>query len=180
MHDAFEEFKTVNANGKTVLGFYAFEKMAQRYANNLWTATELRVMFDCIPRALPDYLSYNEFEAALEIAIPEKAIKTSQYPEPRRQAEEQRIVAKVHDWLHRRGYPAEDGFERLLRSVSRGQQKSLRRYDFQKAIKQEDIGLTTPDIDFLFDLLAGNDRKHNVRMALEAYRAGEMSRERFE
>lgn len=84
----FEEYKTANGNGKTVLGFLAFEKMAHRYATNLWSAKVLRAMFDAIPRALPDFLSFNEFEAAFEIAVPEKAVLQSQYPEAKRQVEE--------------------------------------------------------------------------------------------
>ena len=89
-------------------------------------------------------------------------------------------MTKVLEWLLRRGYPAEDAFERLLRSVSRSQQKTLRRYDFQKAVKAEEIGLSTPDIDFLFDLLAGNNRRYNVSQAMIAYKAGEATREQFE
>lgn len=56
----------------------------------------------------------------------------------------------------------------------------MRRYDFQKAVKAEEVGLSTPDIDFLFDLLAGNDRQYNVSQAMNAYKAGEATRGEFE
>ena len=121
LHDVFDEYKSANTNGKSVLGFYAFEKMANGYAKSLWTARELRAMFEGIPRSLPDFLSFGEFEAAFKIAIPDRDVKLALYPEAKRHSEEKRIVTKVLEWLHRRGYPAEAAFERLLRSVSRSQ-----------------------------------------------------------
>ena len=51
--------------------------------------------------------------------------------------EQQMLTTKVQEWMQKRVYTSEDAFERLLSSVSRKAQKTLGRYDFQKAICQE-------------------------------------------
>jgi hypothetical protein len=94
--------------------------MVQKYAKTICTKKELRVLFESIPKAFSDYLSFNEFEAAFKVAVPAVDAKKSLYPDAKRHAEEKRIIAKVLEWQHRRKYPADDAFERLLRCVSRG------------------------------------------------------------
>lgn len=54
-----------------------------------------------------------------------------------------------------RHYSSEEAFERLLRSVDRLSQRSLRRYELHKAAVSNGIKLTAPEIDFLFDVLTG-------------------------
>ena len=130
LHDIFDEFKTQNNNNQIVLTYFAFENMIQKYVRTICTKKELKVLFDSIPKAFSDYLTFNEFEAAFKISIPQRDVKMSLYPEAKRYAEEKRIILKVLEWQHKRKYTSEDAFERLLRSVQRGQQKSLRRYDF--------------------------------------------------
>jgi len=52
-------------------------------------------------------------------------------------------------------YATFSAFTRLLRSINRFEEKTLRRNDFHKAIVVNGVGLTAPEIDYLFDLLAG-------------------------
>jgi hypothetical protein len=54
-----------------------------------------------------------------------------------------------------RRYSPEEAFEKLLRSVNKFDQKSMKRYDFHKAVTSNEILLTSPEIDFLFDILTG-------------------------
>lgn len=66
-----------------------------------------------------------------------------------------------------RGYSTETSFERLLITVGRFQQRSLRRYDLHKALVGNEIKLTAPEIDYLFDLLTGFKRLPTTLLGLK-------------
>lgn len=55
--------------------------------------------------------------------------------------------------MQQRVYTSEQAFERLLKCVNRSHEKTLTRYDFQKAIATEVKGIELPEIDLAFDLL---------------------------
>ena len=52
-----------------------------------------------------------------------------------------------------RQYPTEGAYQRLIRSCDRLAEKTMSRVEFHKAVVINKIGLTAPEIDFLFDLL---------------------------
>jgi hypothetical protein len=54
-----------------------------------------------------------------------------------------------------RNYDSDEAFERLLRSVNRIDQRTLPRYEFHKAIVDNSVKLTAPEIDYFFDVLTG-------------------------
>ena len=58
--------------------------------------------------------------------------------------------------MFQRQYASQGAFERLMRSVDRLAQKTFRRVDFHKAMITNQVCLTAPEIDFLFDLLGQN------------------------
>jgi hypothetical protein len=64
--------------------------------------------------------------------------------------------------MFNRQYPSNGAFERLVRSVDRLEENNLRRVDLHKGMINSQVGLTAPEIDFLFDLLAGHSQELTI------------------
>lgn len=76
-------------------------------------------------------------------------------PDPEQFQNEIRILQQVKTWMQSRKYDSEEGFERLLRSANRIGQRTLHRYEFHKAVVENGVKLTAPEIDYFFDILTG-------------------------
>lgn len=93
-----------------------------------------------------DFLSWREFETAFTVVVPNtQAFK-----------DEQRVLQAVKDWMNQRGYAPEAAFERMLHTTRRVESRTLRRYDLHKALTANEVALTSPEIDYLFDQLTGH------------------------
>ena len=67
---------------------------------------------------------------------------------------ETNVIKKLREWMFIRQFPTNSAFDRLLRSADRFNEKTLKRADLHKAILLSNVGLTAPETDCLFDLLA--------------------------
>ena len=111
-----------------------------------------------IPKAEENAITYNEFEKMYSVNNPARNVQLARFPDAVRAEEEAQVLKKVHEWMYKRQYNAEQAFERLLSSANRVKQRSLQRYEFHKVVISEKIGLKESEIDFLFDCLNGNDK----------------------
>lgn len=76
-------------------------------------------------------------------------------PDPEQFQNEIRMLQQVKTWMKSRNYDSEEAFERLLRSANRMDQRTLPRYEFHKAVVDNALKLTAPEIDYFFDVLTG-------------------------
>ena len=91
-------------------------------------------------------MSYQTFEKAFKLEVPNPGSYTM----------EVQVIKKVREWMFNKQYPSNGAFERLIRSADRFHEKTLRRVDFHTALVSERLNLSAPEIDFLFDLMAGS------------------------
>ena len=103
-----------------------------------------------------DELNYKDFSAAFKIEVPVNGSHIS----------ETKIIQKVREWMFVRQYSTNCAFERLVRCSNRLRERTLRRPDFQLAAVDSGMGLTQPEIDFLFDLLAQGSHVKEVNHEL--------------
>lgn len=90
-------------------------------------------------------MTFQQFQEGFRLAV----------PTPGSHKAETKVIQAVRQWMFERQHATEGAFERLLRTSERWVQKSLRREDLHRALAKNQVALTAPEIDFLFDLLAG-------------------------
>lgn len=93
-----------------------------------------------------DRITYKDFEEVFSHQIPKVGSLRS----------ETLVIKKVREWMFTKQLPTKAAFERLCRSVERATTQSLRRVDLHKACIVNRVGLTAPEIDFLFATAAAD------------------------
>ena len=143
-----------------------FIQMCKRYSNKALDPASAESAFQMLckkyesPEQLnKDYLTFQEFHSAIQMVI----------PNPEQFEDEQKILLIIKEWLASRFYSSGDGFELLLRSVNRVAEGTLRRYDIHKAVISQNILLTAPEIDYLFDTLTGFKMVPNTLLSLHQW-----------
>lgn len=72
------------------------------------------------------------------------------------QQSEIKVIQKVREWMFVKQFSTICAFERLIRSVGRLREKSLRRYDLHMSLIDNNVELTMPQIDFFFEVLTND------------------------
>lgn len=147
----YELFKEVSPQDR--LDFSGFSRLVSKYSNQVITDEMAKEAFDQVCKRFSsasemykkDFLKWQEFEKAFTLLV----------PDPQKFEDETRVILAVKNWMAKRRYTASQAFDKLLISVKRTAERSLRRYDFHKALVDNEVLLTSPEIDFLFDVLTG-------------------------
>lgn len=133
------------------MGLSEFEALIKRYLFDMVSTSEIEQAYEKIlavngKKGTNQHLTFKEFDEVFSHIIPR--VGSKQF--------ETMTIKKVREWMFSKQYCTKTAFERLCRSTDRFTQMSLTRYDFHRAVVINRIPLSTPEIDFLFDMLTGN------------------------
>jgi len=97
-------------------------------------------------------IGFKEFQTEFGIHVPLSGSLDS----------ETQVIRKVREWMFIKQYSTSCAFERLLRTADRLVQKTMRRPDLHVASVMNGVGLTAPEIDFLFDILSQSSMANEI------------------
>lgn len=125
---------------------YQFIRIVNSYSNGHVSDDDAREAFQtaCAKHKKKDVLGFKEFQTEFGIHV----------PLPGSLDGETEIIRKVREWMFIKQYSTSCAFERLLRTSDCLVRKTLRRPDLHVACIKNGVGLSAPEIDFLFDILA--------------------------
>ena len=121
-------------------------RVVQSYSNGAMPEDDVRAVYNQVNKqAFTKGMTFAQFEEAFSIRVPTYGSIAS----------ETAVIQKVREWMFQKQHATEGAFERLLRSCDRFMEKSMGRLDFHKALFRSQMGLSAPEIHFLFDTLIG-------------------------
>lgn len=124
----------------------AFIQLIKNYTNHQIQEEDIKQVFMKITNSITkSSITFQEFDDAFKIEIPVPGI----------QQNETKVIAKVREWMFVRQYATQNAWQRLVRAADRLFEGSLRRVDLHKGIIANQVKLTAPEIDFLYDILSG-------------------------
>ena len=140
------------------ISFPSFFKVVAKYSNRvipMETAEEVfQIALD--KHGGRDYLKWTEFEDYFKLKTPNPGMFQDQAA----------IIQKVKEWMQGRQYSAQQAYERLLKTSGKGNEQ-MGRYEFHKAVVDNELKLTAPEIDFLFDFLTGFRNLSSTRLGVK-------------
>lgn len=124
------------------MSYSQFKQLVETYSGNLIAEADIESMFGTVCRG-KEQLAFKDFEDNFKHNIPSTHNLQS----------ETLIIKKLREWMFQKQYSTKTAFDRLIRTVDRFGVNTLRRVDLHKACIVNRVGLTAPEIDFLYDLL---------------------------
>jgi hypothetical protein len=138
------------------MDFNQFSKSVKGYSGGQISDSDIKEAWQttCARHKKRDIIGFKEFQSEFNIHVPLSGSLDS----------ETVVIRKVREWMFIKQFSTSCAFERLLRTADRLVQKTLRRPDLHVACVMNGVGLTAPEIDFLFDTLSQSSVANEISM----------------